>query len=344
MSVALRRMNELNRKLLLIVDGDMFKGLFSIGDIQRAILAGTNLSLPIAGNLRDDCLTASEEEPLEQIKTVMLRNRVEYMPLLDRNGALTKVIFWEDLFGDSPRRRTSLDIPVIIMAGGKGMRLKPLTNVIPKALIPVHEKPVIEEIVDRFCEQGVKHFFVSINYKGKMIRDYFDERLAKKYRIEFFAEDEPMGTAGSLRLVTDRISGTFIVTNCDIIVDHDYAEILAFHKANGFCMTMVSALKTTSIPYGVVRTGEGGVLLGIDEKPETSYQVNTGLYVLEPQALTYVPKQGIFHITHLMDALMAAGERVGVYPVNERSWMDMGEWGELQRMTRLLLGDAKSGT
>jgi len=340
-NAALKRMNEINRKLLMVIDGSAFLGLFSIGDVQRAILAGTALTDQVGKHLRKDYLVARAGDSPESIRATMIRDRVEYMPVLDQTNQLDHVVFWEDLFSEKRQPEKTVDVPVVIMAGGMGTRLKPLTNVIPKALVPVHDKPIIEDIVNRFADQGARTFLVSINYKGKMIRDYFDEVAGKIYSMDYFTEDTPLGTAGSLKLVEDRLSGTFIVSNCDIIVDHDYSDILDFHRKNGFAMTVVSALKTITIPYGVLTTGPGGVLLDIDEKPDLSYQVNTGLYVLESRLLTGIPAGKVFHITHLIEALRTNGEKIGVYPINERSWMDMGEWGELNRMGRLLIGEDK---
>ena len=341
-SKAIELMDASNRKLLIVQDGGVFKGLFSIGDVQRAIIAGVPFSEPIGPRIRSDCLFLHEGYSAEHIRALMLRDRVEYMPIVGQDGALAQVVFWEELFGDIRQPSGRLDVPVVIMAGGLGTRLKPLTNVIPKALVPVHDKPIIEDIVDRFVEQGANRFLVSVNYRGKMIRDWFEEIPDRTYTVEFFAETEPRGTAGSLALMRWLLDGTFIVTNCDIIVESDYREILEFHRSGGFVLTLVSALKPFSIPYGVVKTGPGGLLVGIDEKPDFSYQVNTGFYVIEPQVLSRLPEEGIFHMTELINALGAAGERVGVFPVNGRSWLDMGEWGELQKMGRLMLGEDRT--
>ena len=278
---ALKKMDIVKRKLLLVFDGDKFHSLLSIGDIQRAVLNNINLSSGVYKILRDELIFSYNYETIDVVRNRMLKYRTECMPILDKNKNLVDVYFWEDIFGEKEKRKQSkLNIPVVIMAGGKGSRLKPLTNVIPKPLIPTGDKTIIEEIMNRFVDVGCNNFFLSVNYKADTIKYYFKQLGNKKYSIDYFQEDKPLGTAGSLFLIKDKIKTTFFISNCDIIIDEDYSEILKYHKENKNELTIVSALKHYPIAYGTIETSNGGILKKLVEKPELTFQINSGMYIL----------------------------------------------------------------
>ena len=214
------------------------------------------------------------------------------------------------------------------MAGGQGSRLRPLTNVLPKPLIPIGEQTMMEDIMDRFVDCGCKRFYISVNYKADTIKRYFDNLKGKPYEISYFQEDKPLGTAGSLHLLNGLINTTFFVSNCDIIIDDDYAEILKYHRENKNEITVVAAIKNLSIPYGTLETKESGLLADIKEKPNFTYKINTGMYILEPHLIDEIPVDEFYHITFLIEKLLKEGRRVGVYPINEGSWIDVGNWDE----------------
>ncbi len=324
---ALKQMDEIDKKLLLVFDGDKFVNVLSVGDIQRAILNNKPLDLPIKEILRQNTRIASENTPFMQIKGLMADYRIECMPVVNSKGGLVDVYFWEDVFGKEEKRvKANLNLPVIIMAGGKGTRLKPLTNVIPKPLIPIGEKTILEEIMDRFDNVGCNEFYISVNYKAETIKYYFNQLKNFNYKIKFFREDKPLGTAGSLYLVKDKIKTTFFVSNCDIIIDEDYSEILKYHIENNNELTIVSALKHYPIPYGTIKTGKQGILKKLVEKPELTFQINSGMYILEPYILDEIPENEFFHITHLIEKIIKRKGKVGVFPVSEGSWKDIGEW------------------
>jgi len=257
------------------------------------------------------------------------------MPIISENKELVDVLFWEDLFKKESRKlRVNLDIPVVIMAGGKGTRLKPITNILPKPLIPLGEKTILEEIMDQFVEVGCCNFFMSVNYKAEMIKHYFNSLKNSVYNIEYFQETKPLGTAGSMYLLKDEINSTFFVSNCDIIIDQELSEIYNFHKKNKNLITIISVLKHYNIPYGTIETKKGGKLVSITEKPDLTFQINSGMYILEPELLDEIPKDSFFHITELIDKLIAQERNVGVFPISEGSWKDIGEWNEYLKNIR----------
>lgn len=332
---ALKLMDKKHVKLLMVLDQGHYYSLLSIGDIQRAIIANADLQQPVESILRKRVNVARTTDSREDVIANMKKQRNEFMPIVDDEGNVVEVIFWRDLFSkEATKIHQEFNLPVVIMAGGQGTRLRPLTNVLPKPLIPIGEQTMMEDIMDRFVECGCKNFYVSVNYKADFIRHYFDNFSKPQYHIEYFQEDKPLGTAGSLHLLKDRINSTFFVSNCDIIIDEDYSEILKFHCNNKNEITVVAALKNYSIPYGTLETGDGGQLLSLQEKPELTYKINTGMYILEPHLLEEIPSDRLYHITFLIEKLISENRKVGVFPINEGSWTDIGNWDEYMKYIR----------
>ena len=330
---ALEQMDIAQRKLLIVIENDKFLSLLSIGDIQRAIIRKESLSLPIKDILRSDILVCHEDDSYELVKKFMLENRTECMPIIDEKGELTDIYFWEDVFGIHEKRKNiRLNLPVVIMAGGEGTRLRPLTNVLPKPLIPINEKTIVENIMEKFSAVGCNDFFISVNYKADLIRYYLSNSIYNIYNIEYFQEDKPLGTAGSMFLIKNKINSSFFVINCDILIDQDIDDIYNYHQTNQNDITIVSALKRMKIPYGTIHTEENGILSSLDEKPEFLLQINTGMYILEPHVLQQIPENSFFHITELIDLIKSTNGKVGVFPVSENSWVDIGNWDEYLKL------------
>ena len=329
----LHRMDETRHKMLLVFDNEIFLTIITIGDIQRAIIRNVSLNSPISTILElANKQYAHSSDTEETIRKKMLRIRAEFMPVLNDKGELVDVVFWEDLLDNKPiEEKSKINLPVVIMAGGKGTRLKPITNVIPKPLVPIGDKTILEEIMDQFEEIGCDQFYMSINYKADMMRFYMGQ-LEHKYNIEFFEEPKPLGTIGSVKLLRDKITTPFFISNCDILIDQDYRDVYDYHQANHNDITIVTAVKSFKIPYGVIETGENGLMTGLTEKPEITYMINTGVYILEPHLINDIPDNELFHITHLMEKVKNRGGRVGCFPVSENSWKDMGEWPEYLKL------------
>lgn len=335
---ALKRMDSVGRKLLIVLDQDSkFYSLLSIGDIQRAIIKDIDINNPVSSILRENVRVAKQDDNLDSIKEQMKIRRNEFMPIISLEKDIIKVIFWEELFEHKlPKSNRICNLPVIIMAGGEGRRLRPLTSVIPKPLLPVGEKAVIELIMDRFVELGCNRFYVSLNYKADLIEYYLNSLRNDHYILDYFRESSPLGTAGSLHLLKDKIKETFFISNCDILIDQDLSEILDYHKSNNNEITIVAALKNFAIPYGVLTTCENGALTGIEEKPEITFKINTGLYILEPHLIEEIPEDTFFHITRLIESVSSRNGRVGVFPVNSGSWIDIGDWDEYLKSLQLV--------
>lgn len=333
---ALKMMDGHRTKLVFVIDDDHFFGILTIGDIQRAIIRNATLSDPVVTILDRNKIYASVNDSKEYIKQVMFDELIDCMPVLSEAGEIVDVLFWHEVFSESvAENRPKIDLPVVIMAGGKGTRLKPITNVIPKPLVPVGDKTILEVIMDQFEAIGCKKFYMSVNYKADMMKFYLDQ-LDHQYDIEFFMEDKPLGTIGSVSLLKGKINTPFFVSNCDSINEQDYRDVYDYHVKNHNDMTIVTMVKSFKIPYGVIETGEDGLMVSLQEKPEHTYMVNSGVYILNPELIDEIPEGEFFHVTHLMEKVKARGGRVGCFPVSEDAWKDMGEWPEYLKLIKVL--------
>ncbi|HUT44394.1 MAG TPA: nucleotidyltransferase family protein [Desulfobacterales bacterium] len=335
---AMEALDKTAEKVLLVVDdGQALIGTLTDGDIRRHILKGRNLN----GTIRDafhpnPIFIFQEDFDQDKIKAVFLENKIDLIPILDQDRKVLDFITWEKAFENNKRSENQkLDVPVVIMAGGKGTRLEPFTRVLPKPLIPVGDKPVIDHIIDRFRAYGISDFYLTIHHMAKIIRAYFEEK-EPDYSVCIAEEDEPRGTAGSLKLLTDKLNKPFFVSNCDIVIETDYADLYHFHLQNKYDITLVASAKQFKIPYGICELNSGGSLERIEEKPEYNFLINTGLYVLNPAVLELIPDNQLFHITHLIDKIKKNGGQVGVYPVSEKAWIDVGQWAEYRKALKVI--------
>jgi len=335
----MRYCSKTGQKQVFVVDkAGCLVGAISDGDIRRWILKGGSLDETVGKVCNQAPTTITSNYDLEEVKELLLKEKIEAIPVIDDQRRILEILTWDMVFaGKVERHREPLNIPVVIMAGGKGTRLDPFTRILPKPLIPIGDKPVLQIIMDKFAEYEVKEFFLSVNHKAKMIRSYFEDNDAK-YRIHYIEEDTPMGTAGSLVLLKGRIKGTFLVANCDVIIDIDYNEVVKFHKDHGYDMTVIVSCKRYIIPYGVCEVQGNGVLKSVREKPEYDFLVNTGMYVMEPKVLELIPAQKVMDANELIDKLKKKGFSVGVFPIDEKSWIDVGQWEEYQKAVKILGG------
>jgi len=331
---AMKKLSQSGEKCLVITDQESnLLGTLSDGDLRKAILKGANVGDHVT-NIYQQSPTVLVEGNynIKNAKKLFTKNKFDLIPVVDQKGKLVDVLLWETLFQNEENKREDvLDIPVVIMAGGKGTRLEPFTKVLPKPLVPIHEKPVIEHIIERFTEVGVNKFIVTLNYKSSIMKAFFEE-LEPDFTVDFVEEQEPLGTAGSLKFLEGRLNKPFIVTNCDIIIKADYFDLYSFHSNNNYDVTLVASMKNYIIPYGTCELTVEGHLKNINEKPEYNFLVNAGLYVLNPNVINFIPKDSSYHITTLIEDLQIAGKRIGVYPIDDEAWIDVGQWAEYQKV------------
>lgn len=312
-------------------------GIVTDGDFRRAVLDGVSLDDNVLKITNKTYKYLRKGYSKEEIRESYKNAAVECLPILE-DSKLVDVIFYNDLHDKADielSRKQRLDLPVVIMAGGKGTRLDPFTRILPKALIPLGEKPIIEIIMNEYAKYEMRNFYISVNNKSKMIKAYFGDQDSD-YNISFIDEDKPLGTAGSLRFLKDKFDSPFFVSNCDIIVKNNYYDILQFHKDGEYDLTVVGSMQHHTIPYGVCMLENGGLLKSIHEKPKYDFLVNTGMYLLNPHILRYIPENTYFDMTELINVLKEKGHSVGVYPVSEKSWIDIGQLAEYKTAIRAL--------
>jgi dTDP-glucose pyrophosphorylase len=325
---ALKRMDSVDGKLLIIEEYGKYFGLISAGDIQRAIIRGEKLDTNIMTLLRSNLKTANENTSIEEIRKLMFEFRMEFCPVISKKNEILNVVFWDDLFGfQDISPKFSFNLPVVIMAGGLGTRLQPITNVVPKPMIPIGTKSMVEEIFDRFTIYGCNTFYLSVKYKAQMIKFYI-ESLGLPINVHYIEEPIPLGTGGGLSLLKGNLTETFFVTNCDILIEQDYSEMLNFHRESSNLITIVAALKHVPIPYGIIETDSAGKFITLKEKPELTYKINSGMYILEPEVLKFIPDNTFFHITNLIEEIRMVDGKIGIFPVPQNSWKDVGDWPE----------------
>jgi len=330
---AMKLLSSSGQKSLVIIDkNNKLKGTISDGDIRRAILDGADMADSIKKHYQPNPTTLSKNSfSNDRAKDIFTKYKFDLIPIVDEYDKLIDVLFWENVFGESkPVQNVNLDVPVVVMAGGKGTRLEPFTNVLPKPLIPVNEKPIIEHIIERFSNVGIKDFYLTVNYKGKILKAYFEDS-EYDYNIKFIKEDIPLGTAGCLFNLKNKIKKPFFISNCDIIIKADYQELYKFHSDGDYDITLVASAKELTIPYGTCILNKEGHLAHIDEKPKYEFLINTGLYILNPEMLSLIPENKFYHITDLIDNAKKLDKKIGVYPIDDEDWIDIGQWTEYKK-------------
>ncbi|MCG6881382.1 MAG: nucleotidyltransferase family protein [Deltaproteobacteria bacterium] len=337
---AMEALDKTAEKVLLVVDENhRLIGTLTDGDIRRYILKERNLIGTIeTAYFRNPIFVFENEDDPEGVKELLRKNKIDLIPVLKQDRKIADFITWEKAFGNNKKDTfQDLGITAVIMAGGHGTRLMPFTKVLPKPLVPVGDKPVIDHIIDRFVKHGVSDFYLTVHHMSKILRAYFEEK-SSNYKIRFVEEAKPLGTAGSLKYLEGKLHGDFFVSNCDIIVDANYVDIYDFHQENKNDITLVASAKQFDIPYGVCELNGAGSLKQIIEKPAYNFLVNTGLYLLNSRVLSLIPDDNFFHITRLIEKVMQEGGTIGVYPVSENAWIDVGQWAEYRKAMKAIEG------
>lgn len=335
---ALKTLNKMGEKCLVIVDdNNHLLGTLSGGDIRKAILNGASINDSIQDYYYHSPTSFIEGEySLDQAKKKFIQNKFDLIPIVDFENKIVNILHWEEVFRNGlGKQEDKLDVPVVIMAGGKGTRMEPFTKVLPKPLVPIHEKPVIEHIIEKFTNVGAREFYLTVNYKSRILKAFFEE-IKPEYAVHFVDETEPLGTAGSLQYLKGILKVPFFVTNCDIIINADFTDLYKFHQKNNFAITLVASAKEYIIPYGTCELNGDGHLACLNEKPQYNFLINTGLYVLSPDALNLVPENEVYHMTHLIQDAKLQDMRVGVYPIGDDAWIDVGQWADYRKAVERL--------
>lgn len=310
-------------QIALVVDANgCLVGAVTDGDIRRVLIQGMSIESSICNAMNPAPRTLGTGVSPEEALNYMRRHSIHHVPLTDTEGRLTGVYFIDELIGVIKRPNT-----VVLMAGGVGARLRPLTDACPKPLLPVGGRPILERILERFVEQGFQHFYISVNYKAEMIIEHFGNGERWGVHIDYLTESERLGTAGALSLISEKPNYPLIVMNGDLLTEVDFVAMLHEHQARNAQATMAVREYEMQIPYGVVKV-EDGLIQALQEKPSHKFLVNAGIYVLEPQALDHLSKAGYADMPTLFEQIRNTGITLA-YPLREY-WVDIGRLEDLE--------------
>ncbi|MDD9922590.1 MAG: nucleotidyltransferase family protein [Boseongicola sp.] len=321
---AIAAIDRSRRQIALVVDPEFnLVATVTDGDVRRGILNGVDLDGPVSLIMHTNPTTVLDSEPADAVRRIMREKKLQHVPVLDESGRLVDLATLDKLFG-----LITQDTRVVLMAGGLGKRLRPLTETMPKPMLPVGGKPLLEQIIGVFADQGFSNISISVNYRREMVMDHFKDGAQFGVDIDYIEENEPLGTAGALSLMTSRPDSPFIVMNGDLLVSMEFSKLLKFHEEQGAAGTMVVREYTHQVPYGVVRS-DGSIMTGIEEKPVERYFVNGGIYVLSPDAFDYIEADEPLDMPTLLMRMREAGKTVAVYPMSEY-WRDIGRIDDLE--------------
>ena len=312
---------------LVVDDNNKLIGTVTDGDIRKAILAGKDLNITAAEAMRKSPTTSSASTPRSAIIKLMREKRIHQMPIVNESGQVVDVLTVDDMLGAQEKTNA-----VVIMAGGLGTRLHPLTQDTPKPMLNVGGKPILETIIQSFIDQGYVNFFVSLNFKAEIISDYFGDGSKLGASITYLHETTRLGTAGGLSLLPSEVNYPIIVMNGDLLTRISVDALLDFHQRENAVATMVVREDHYQVPYGVVEV-DGTQIIDVKEKPTQRHLVNAGIYVLSEQSLANIPKGTYYDMPTHFTKLAADGHRTTAFPLHEY-WVDIGRLDELERAQR----------
>ncbi len=322
---ALATINRSEGKIALVVDGDRrLMGVVTDGDFRRGLLRGVGLDRPVTEVMNPKPVVARQGEDKGRLLALMRREQYRQIPLVDATGRVVGLETLLEMLQIADRENW-----VVLLAGGKGVRLKPLTHAVPKPMLQVGSKPLLETALDNLAEQGFRRFFFAVNYMADAIREHFGDGSRHHVRIDYLVEQEPLGTAGALTLLPERPTAPVIVMNGDILTKVDFRALLDFHARNRAIATMCVREFQFQVPFGVVSVDQHRIV-DINEKPEERFLVNAGIYVLEPEAVAMIPRGRAYDMPRLFDALLLQRKEAIVFPLKEY-WLDIGRLDDFIR-------------
>ena len=310
-------------------------GVFTDGDFRKAVYNGVDLNKKVDKIMNKNFVYVSKNYSNNKIKKIFKNNFIQYIPVLSRKK-LINLVERKFFFREKDSTYGNMNNQVVIVAGGKGQRLAPFTEILPKPLIPINDEPIIKKIMEEFYKFDMKNFHITLFDKAKMIKGYFHDH-GLPFQIKYYEETKPLGTAGSLFVFKKKFENPVFVTNCDIILKANYNEILKFHKKNNHDLTIVASMRHLKIPYGVCKINKNGTLIGVTEKPEYDFLVNTGFYLLNPKLFKIIPKNRYLDMTDFFKIVKNKNLNIGVFPVSNNSWYDVGKWDEYDKNKAELL-------
>jgi NDP-sugar pyrophosphorylase family protein len=328
----IRKLNSSSNDIVLIVDSaGTLKGTVTDGDIRRGILAGVNIQAPISSIMNYTPTSAPLGTPLKQMLSLMQSGGIRHLPVVDAKNRPVRLETIKALAGET------LPNDAVVMAGGLGTRLRPLTDSTPKPLLNVAGRPILDHILENIRRSGITDVAISLNYRGRDIREHVESGDKHDLNINFLSESKRMGTAGALSLITPKPTRPFLVMNGDLITRLNFSRLFEFQKRTGDQLVMCVCGHRITIPYGVVEISKSNVT-GLREKPEQEFFINAGIYVVSPACLALIPPNTFFDMPDLVNRLVEEGSSVGAFPIIEY-WRDIGTPADLQAASEEPISD-----
>jgi dTDP-glucose pyrophosphorylase len=325
---AIRNLDQVAIKIVLVAaESGALEGTISDGDIRRGLLRGLDLNSPITTVIHRNAFVVPPEMGRETVMQLMVANKIQQIPVVDEQHHVIGLHLWDEI--NAPQARPNL---MVIMAGGKGTRLRPHTGNCPKPMLPVRGKPMLEHIIKRAMADGFNHFVLAVHYLGQMIEEHFGTGERLNARIEYLREQSPLGTAGALGLMLKKPEAPFVVTNGDVLTDIHYGELLDFHIRQEAAATMAVRVHEWQHPFGVVQT-RGVDIIGFEEKPIARSHINAGVYALAPESLDVLGLNEPCDMPTLFERLQGKGKRTVAYPMHE-PWLDVGRPSDYETAQR----------
>ena len=322
----IQKLNTSNLKILLIRENKKIIGIFTEGDFRKAVLNGIDINKPVKNFINKNYKFLNKNYNKKKVINIFKKNKkIHVLPVLNDDKTLLKILTRSDFFKKEYTKINNTS--VVIMAGGKGTRLQPFTDILPKPLLPLGDTTLLDKIIQQFSSNGYTNFFVTLNNKKDLIKSYIKENL-KKFKINIIEEKKYLGTIGSLRLIDKNLSNYFFVTNCDILIDANFQNIVEQHILSKCDLTIVSSFKSFEIPYGVFKISKKGDLSDFKEKPSFNHLVNCGVYLMNKKLIKYIPKQKACDIDELLKILIKNKKKIKIYPIPGYAWQDFGAWKE----------------
>lgn len=335
---ALKKLQLSSMKALIVIDNkNKLLGILNDANIRRALLAGANINSKIEKfyiRKKDTYFVYDGEYNFNLTKKKLIHNSFFIVPVVDSKNNLIDFISFKH---KDKKNNFFHKFQIVIMAGGEGLRMKPFTNILPKPLIPINEKSVLEHIIENFLDQSINKFYISINFKSEIIKAFIQELNRKlKIDIKVIKENIPLGTCGSLKLLESKVKGDFFVSNCDTLLNINFNEAMKFHKKNKNCLTIIGCKKKFQIPFGVLKIDKNNNLNDMSEKPVKKFFANTGLYIFNSRILKKIKKNKKTDINEIIELLKKNRQKIGIFKIDEGKWNDVGQWSEYKKTLNII--------
>ena len=324
---ALKNLYKSGLRCLVVVDENkILKGTLSDGDVRAAIIKGAKLNDKIDKIYNKKPSILYENYNAQTAKKILIKKKITIIPIVNKNKKLINIF---NLNKKNKLKKFKHNLPIVLMAGGKGARMRPFTSVLPKPLIPIKGKPVMVRILNQFMKYGADKIFAMINYKSEIIKAFFKE-IDYKFNISFIEERKPLGTAGSLYFLKGKKYKNYLITNCDTIINFDPKKFITDHVTSKSDITILTSNIDVTIPYGVCLTDDKNNFLGLNEKLKKDYLVNIGVYLINRRVLNLIKKEKYLDFDELIKQAKKNRFKINTFKINQRSWKDIGQWEQYQ--------------